>query len=414
MPLPLGSGTSVTARALGYPLVLDNLAHQMPQSVALIGPAYPLRGGGIATYTETLAATYQRLGRRSCIVTFRYQYPNWLFPGTTQFSDDPPPEGLEIYPIIHSLAPTNWLAVARWLAAWQPAMVLVNIWLPFFAPCLGTIVRRLRALLPQTFRVGIVHNVSPHERFPAAKALTRYVLKPLEGFLVLSHAVARELEQFDSDKPRRLVLHPPFEYGPPIPRHEARRRLGLPEDAPIVLFFGLVRPYKGVDILVEALGQTPLPLLTVIAGEWYIDPEPVLHRARELGIAERLRVENRFILRHEAPLYFCAADLVVQPYRSATQSGVTPLALRYERPVVVTTAGGLCEYVEPGKTGYVVEPTPAALAAALTDFFTHDRARHFAPHLRAAAHRWSWQTVVEMLDELAADIARRRASTAVA
>lgn len=379
-------------------------------SVALIGPAYPLRGGGIATYTETLAATYQRLGHRVCIVSFRYQYPQWLFPGTTQFSNDPPPEGLDIYPLIHSLAPPNWVAVARWLADWHPGLVLVNVWLPLFAPCLGTILRRLRTLSAQTLRIGIIHNVSPHERFPAARMLTRYVLQPLEGFLVLSQAVARELEHFDSRKPRRLALHPPFEYGPPLPRQEARRRLGLPENAPVVLFFGLVRPYKGIDLLIEALGQTPIPIVALIAGEWYIEPEPLLRRARELGIAERLRVENRFILRHEAPLYFCAADLVVQPYRSATQSGVTPLALRYERPVLVTTAGGLSEYVEPGKTGYVVDPTPEALAAALTDFFTHNRAQLFTPHLRAAAQRWSWEAVVATLHELTADILQRRGS----
>ncbi len=379
-----------------------------PSSIVIFGPAYPLRGGGIATYTESLAAAYQRLGRRVRIVTFRYQYPGWLFPGTTQLSNDPPPEGLEIHPLIHSLLPPNWYTVARHVAAWAPDLVLVNVWLPFFAPSLGTILHRLRVLSPQTVRIGIVHNVSPHERFPAASQLTRYVLAPLEGFVLLSRAVAGELERFDRHKPRRLVPHPPFEYGPPLPQEEARRRLELPENAPVVLFFGLVRPYKGVDLLIEALGQTPIPIVAVIAGEWYIDPEPVLQRARELGIAERLRVENRFILRHEAPLYFCAADLVVQPYRSATQSGVTPLALRYERPVLVTTAGGLAEYIEPGKTGYVVEPTPGAIAAALTDFFTHSRAELFAPHLRAAAHRWSWKAVVQALDELTAEILQRR------
>lgn len=376
-------------------------------SIALIGPAYPLRGGGIATYTETLAATYQRLGRRVCIVTFRYQYPRWLFPGTTQLSDDLPPEGLEIRPILHSLLPPNWFRVARSLALWNAELLLVNVWLPFFAPCLGTLLRRFQRLSPQSLRIGIIHNVRPHERFPAADWLTRYVLKPLQGFLLLSEAVAQELQYFDAVKPRRLHLHPPFEYGPAIPKEEARRRLGLPQDTPIVLFFGLVRPYKGVDLLLEALPLTRLPLLALLAGEWYIDPAPFLQRARELGVQQRLRIDNRFIRREEIPLYFCAADIVVQPYRSATQSGVTPLAFRYERPVIVTAVGGLREYVEPGKTGYIVEPRPAALAAALEDFFLHRRSDEFAPHLRAAALRWRWEGVVDTLDSLVAEIRSR-------
>ncbi|MCS6966579.1 MAG: glycosyltransferase [Candidatus Kapabacteria bacterium] len=380
----------------------------VPRSIALLGPAHPLRGGGIATYTETLAATYQKAGRRVAVFTFRYQYPKWLFPGTTQLSSEAPPAGLEIYPIIHSLLPSNWLRVAQHLQTWAPDLLLVNVWLPFFAPCLGTIVRAVQRRRPQLCSIGIVHNISPHERFPAAVALTRYILRPLDGFLALSEAVAHELRHFAPTKPFRIALHPPFEYGTAVPREEARRRLGLPAEAPIVLFFGLVRPYKGVDLLLEALPRVPVPLFTVIAGEWYIDPSPFLQRARELGIAERLRVDNRFILRNEAPLYFCAADVVVQPYRSATQSGVTPLALSYERPVIVTNVGGLAEYVEAGKTGYVVEPTPSAIADALTDFFTQNRWATFAAHLREAAHRWSWRGTVETLDALAVELFQNR------
>ncbi|MCS7176983.1 MAG: glycosyltransferase [Candidatus Kapabacteria bacterium] len=377
-------------------------------SVILIGPAHPLRGGGIATYTETLAATYRRLGRRAAIVTFRYQYPQWLFPGKTQLSSEPPPTGLEIYPILHSLWPVNWLKTARQIAEWNPEVLLVNVWLPFFAPCLGTIVRAVRRRRPTIVSVGIIHNVTPHEHFPAADALTRYVLRPLDAFLLLSEAVARELQRFDASKPRRVSLHPPFEYGELVSQEEARQRLGLPLNAPVVLFFGLVRLYKGVDLLLEALPRIPLPAYTVIAGEWYIDPAPFLRRARELGVSERLVVLNRFIRREEAPLLFSAADIVVQPYRSATQSGVTPLALRYQRPVVVTNVGGLAEYVEPGKTGYVVPPTPEAIAAALTDFFVHRRGVSFAPFLQAAAQRWSWDNVVTTLDELVEGVLQQR------
>jgi glycosyltransferase involved in cell wall biosynthesis len=268
--------------------------------------------------------------------------------------------------------------------------------------------RRLKRLLPEVISIGILHNVAPHERFPASALLTRYVLHPLQGFLLLSEAVARDLERLDRHKPRRIHLHPPFEYGPPVPRDEARRRLGLPAEAPIALFFGLVRPYKGVDILIEALPHTPASLYTVIAGEWYIEPAALLRRVDELKLSERVRIDNRFITREEIPLYFCASDIIVQPYRSATQSGVTPLAFRYERPVVVTNVGGLWEYVQPGRTGYVVEPTPTAIAEALTDFVLHNRGQQFAPYLREAARQWRWEGVVETLDELVAEISARR------
>lgn len=379
-----------------------------PTSIALIGPAYPLRRGGIATYTETLAATYQRLGRRAAIFTFRYQYPHWLFPGKTQWSSEPAPDDLVIYPVIHSLLPPNWLRVAQQLAAWNPDLLLVNVWLPFLAPCLGAIVRLARRFRPTIISVGILHNIMPHERFPLSRPLTRYVLDSLNGFLLLSEAVARDLSLFDRTKPRRVHPHPAFEYGPPIPKDEARRRLGLPLDAPIALFFGLVRPYKGLDLLLEALAQTPVPVFALIAGEWYMDPSPFFRRVHELGLSNRIRVDNRFILQEEAPLYFCAADIVVQPYRSATQSGVTPLAFRYERPVVVTRVGGLAEYVEHGKTGYVVAPHPTALAEALTDFFQHARAHAFTLHLQQAARMWSWESVVETLDGLTAEITARQ------
>ncbi len=379
----------------------------VPHSIALLGPAYPLRGGGIATYTETLAATYQRLGRRAAVFTFRYQYPPWLFPGSTQWSREPAPADVITYPIIHSLWPANWLQVAQRIAAWQPQLLLVNVWLPFLAPCLGSITRLVRRFHPGVRAVGIVHNVTPHERFPFARPLTRFVLGALEGFLVLSQAVAEELRHFDRTKPRRIHPHPAFDYGPPVPQDEARRRLQLPLDAPLVLFFGLVRPYKGVDLLLEAMALTPVPLLLLIAGEWYMDPEPFRQRAYQLGVSNRVRIDNHFIHRQEAPLYLCAADIVVQPYRSATQSGVTPLAFRYERPVIVTRVGGLPELVEPGKTGYVVDPTPEALAAALTDFFAGQRAVSFKPHLRAAAHLWSWESVVDTVDALVSELSSR-------
>ncbi len=376
--------------------------------IVLIGPAYPLRRGGIATYTESLAAAYIRAGREALIYTFRYQYPPWLFPGRTQWSEEPPPEGLPIVARLHSLLPWNWYRTALELAAHAPDALLINAWLPFLAPCLGSVARVVRRRSPQTLLLGIVHNVSPHERFPLARPLMGFLLNGLEGFLALSQAVARELEPFRRRKPYRVHPHPPFDYGPAPERVLARKQLGIPESEPVVLFFGLVRPYKGVDLLAEALALLSNPPLTLIVGEWYMPTDAFEQRLHRLGLAERVRVVNRFIPQQEIPLYFAAADLVVQPYRSATQSGITPLALRYERPVVVTNVGGLPEYVRPGQTGYIVEPRAEALAQAIADFFGNGRAREFAPFLRAAAQEWSWEAVVRTLDLLAEDVLQAR------
>jgi D-inositol-3-phosphate glycosyltransferase len=372
--------------------------------VVIIGPAYPLRGG-LATYNERLARAFQAAGDEVRIVTFSLQYPNFLFPGQTQFSTEAGPADLDIEVSLNSVNPLSWLAVGRRLRHARPDLVVFRFWLPFMGPALGTVARLARSN-GHTRVVAITDNVIPHEKRPGDGLLTRYFLSACDGFVTMSRAVLAHLQQLGfSQKPALYRPHPLYDnFGPTRPKTEALATLGLAPEYRYVLFFGFIRAYKGLDILLEALADpriSALPVKLIIAGEFYEDAAPYEALIKKYDLESRLVRATDFIPNERVADYFSAADLIIQPYKNATQSGVSQVAYHFGRPMLVTDVGGLAELIPAGVVGYVVPPTAASIADALVDFYAHDREEAFATGVRQEAKKFSWEVMVAALKEVA-------------
>ena len=369
------------------------------QKIVILSPAHPLRGG-IASSTERLATELQDQGFEVVIYSFTLQYPGFLFPGRTQYTDDPPPEGLTIRSRINSVNPFNWLSTGRELGRLLPDLVIVRYWLPFLAPSLGTICRLIRRN-GHTRVIAIADNVVPHETRPGDAALTRYFTGAVDGFVILSRSVAEDVRRFAPGKPFEYVPHPVFDnYGPKTDRGSAISHLKLPPGGRYLLFFGFIRKYKGLDLLLHALAHGRLRKIRphlLVAGEFYDDAARYDELVRELGLEEQVSFYPDFIPADEVKYFFAAADLVVQPYRSATQSGISQLAYHFERPMLVTRVGGLPEIVEHGKTGYVTAVDADAVAEAIADFYECDREAEMTAGVVASKSRFSWSNLVEGL-----------------
>ncbi len=382
----------------------------MGKKIVIIGPAYPLRGG-LASYDERLARQFQKEGHDVSIYTFSLQYPGFLFPGSTQYSTDPAPADLNIFVRINSVNPLNWINVGRQLKKLQPDVVVVRYWLPFMGPCLGTILRIVKQN-KNTRVVCIADNIIPHEKRFGDKPFTTYFVKPVDAFISMSEKVLAQLPQFAQGKPSRFVAHPLYDnFGEKISRDEARYYLGIDREEQVMLFFGFIRKYKGLDILLDAVkilkdkkaalnttNTTVTKLL--IAGEFYEDSKPYYEQIEKLGIKDDLILRTVFIADSEVKYYLCAADVVVQPYRSATQSGVTPLAYHFEKPMIVTNVGGLPSLVPEGKAGLIAEPDAASIAQKIETFFTKGAA-HFLPHLIEEKKKYTWNRMTAAIMEIA-------------
>jgi D-inositol-3-phosphate glycosyltransferase len=372
--------------------------------VVIIGPAYPLRGG-LATYNERLARAFQAAGDEVRLVTFSLQYPNFLFPGQTQFSTEAGPADLRIEVSLNSVNPLSWLAVGRRLRREQPDLVVFRFWLPFMGPALGTVARLVRGN-GHTRVVAITDNVIPHEKRPGDGPLTRYFLSACDGFVTMSRSVLTDLQALGfRQQPALYRPHPLYDnFGPAKPKATALAALGLDPAFRYVLFFGFIRAYKGLDILLEALADArvaALPVKLLIAGEFYEDAGPYEALIQKYQLESQLVRATDFIPNEQVANYFSAADLVVQPYKNATQSGVSQVAYHFGRPMLVTDVGGLAELIPAGVVGYVVPPTALAIANALVDFYTHDREEAFAAGVRRERTKFSWEVMVAALKEVA-------------
>lgn len=375
------------------------------EKIAVIGSAYPYRGG-LAAFNERLATEFIWQGIPTTIYTFTLQYPAFLFPGKTQYSSEPAPEGLEIRRTINSVNPVSWFASARKIRQEKPGLVIVKYWLPFMAPALGTVCRRIRNR--GTKIVCIADNIIPHEKRPGDAILTRYFVNSVDGFIVMSAQVEKDLLQVRPGSPYRLNPHPLFDnFGDPIPKALARKELGLEVEGPLMLFFGFIRDYKGLDLLLEAMADDRLrsaPARLLVAGEFYTDAAPYLKMIRDLGLQDRVILHDRFINDSEVSRYFCAADLVVQPYKHATQSGVTQIAYHFNKPMVVTSVGGLPELVPDGVAGYVTNTDPGSIAAAIADFYAEGKETIFAHNIESEKLKFTWSrmtgTILDLYREL--------------
>ena len=374
--------------------------------IIIIGSAHPLRGGGLTTFNHRLAKEFIDRGYDCQIYSFSLQYPNFLFPGKTQYTNDRPPEGIKIVSAINSINPLNWIAVGNRIKNENPDIIVVRYWLPFIGPSLGTILRRVKKNR-HTKITCIADNVIPHEHRPGDKAFTKYFLKSCDGFIAMSDKVLADLRQFDRKKPVKLVAHPLYDnFGEPVSKMDARKELGISESEFVILFFGFIRKYKGLDILLDAmkaLSENPKPEYrnskVLIAGEFYENEKPYLDQIERLGIGDNVILRTDFIPDSQVKYYLCGADVLVQPYRSATQSGVTPLAYYFEKPMIVTNVGGLPSLVPHEKTGLVAEPNAQSLASAIQRFYQLGE-NYFLPHLRSEKQKFTWSNLANAVMEL--------------
>jgi glycosyltransferase involved in cell wall biosynthesis len=362
--------------------------------ITIIGSAHPLRGGGISTFNERLAEVLQQGGHEVTIYSFSLQYPSFLFPGKNQFTDEPAPAGLKIVSAINSVNPFNWIKVGKALSKEMPDLVIVRYWLPFMGPAFGTILRGLKRNR-HTKVISILDNVIPHEKRPGDVPFTKYFLKPVDAFLSMSHEVLNDLKKFDNRKPAVFSPHPVYDnYGEALTKKEARQTLHLPQDHPYILFFGFIRKYKGLDILLEAMADKRIArtdIKLVIAGEYYGDQEYYDSLIEKLGIRERLHLFTDFIPNNEVKNYFSAVDCVVQPYRTATQSGISQIAYHFGKPMIVTNVGGLPEIVPDGRVGFVTEVSAEAIADAIIKFYEENREAGFIKNLEEEKKKYSWE-----------------------
>ena len=365
----------------------------------LVGTAYPYRGG-LAVYNERLAKCFQEEGYEVEIWTFTVQYPNFLFPGKTQYSTEPAPEGLFIRRELNSVNPFNWLKVGRRLRKAQADIVVMKFWIPYMAPSLGVVARMARKN-KNTKVVSVIDNIIPHEKGVADKSLASFFLKSIDGCVAMSKSVLGDVERFHAVKSMAFCPHPLYDnFGMKVSREEALDFLHLDPQYRYMLFFGIIRDYKGLDLLLQAMGDERLKRMNVkliVAGEFYNNSEQYHELERTLGLGDRLVWHSEFVPDSEVKYCFNAADIVVQPYKSATQSGVTQIAYHFEKPMLVTDVGGLKEIVPDGVVGYVTEVDPVQIADALVDFFGNDRKEAFERNIQVEKQKYSWGRMVDAL-----------------
>lgn len=370
------------------------------RKVIIIGPAFPFRGG-IANFNNALAQEYYDRGDDVTLYSFTLQYPGFLFPGTTQYENGEAPKDLKIKTLINSVNPFNWLNVARKINREKPDYVIIRYWLPFMAPCLGTIAR----LLNKKIKIlAITDNVIPHEKRMGDTLFTRYFVKSCDAFLTLSASVLDDLSKFTNTTFKKFIPHPIYDvFGDKIPKQQAIANLDLNPDDKHLLFFGFIRKYKGLDLMLKAMGDSRLKAMgikLIIAGEFYDDKKEYTNMIADLGIAKNIIMKSDFIPADKVKDYFCAADMITQTYRTATQSGVTQIAYSFDRPMLITNVGGLAEIVPNNKVGYVTSQNPIAIADAIVDFYTNNKEAEFMINTSTEKKRFSWESFVDGVEQL--------------
>ncbi len=366
----------------------------MVNNLVIIGPAWPLRGG-LAAFDEKLATTFSQKGITSSIETFSLQYPKFLFPGKTQYSNLPAPKNISIHVSINSINPFNWIKVGLRLRKAAPSIIIVRFWLPFLAPCLGTICRIAKSN-GKTKVIAIVDNMIPHEQRIGDQLFTKYFAGSVDAFLTMSEKVKKDVQIFSS-KPTLVSPHPIFEhFGNTILKETARNILSIPHDQKLILFFGFIRKYKGLDLLLKAMATELIQSADIhlmIVGEFYEDAAPYHELINTLGLKNRVHIVEGFVADKEVKNFVCSADFIIQPYRHATQSGVTPLAYHFEKPMLVTNVGGLADTVPNNQVGVVVEPTVDSIAKGINTLYQNG-ASYYLPQIKIEKQKYTWEQMV--------------------
>ena len=368
--------------------------------IFIIGPAYPLRGG-LATFDELFCRSFNAQGHQCEIISYSLQYPNFLFPGSTQFDTSGiAPKDITIHTLINSVNPLSWIKTARFIKKQKPDFVVFRFWIPFMGPALGSVARMIRKSGVKV--LAITDNVVPHEKRPGDVAFAKYFINSCDGFVTMSKAVMKDLEQFTKTNHKKFLLHPLYtSFGEKLDKQIARQKLGININDKIVLFFGLIRKYKGLDMLLDAFAElkSKPDLKLIIAGEFYEDKQPYLDLINQYQIQDQVILHDKFIANEDVKLYFSATDLVALPYRSATQSGVTQVSFHFEVPTLVTNVGGLGEIIPDKVAGYVVESNGKAIAEGIKDYFENNRMISFTEGMKKEKQKYDWSIFVnEVID----------------
>jgi len=368
------------------------------KKIIIIGPAYPLRGG-IADSNHALGLALQKLGHEVVMLSFSLQYPSFLFPGKTQYERNGSSPDLEIHTRINSINPFSWIKAALWLKSQKPDLIITRFWIPFMGLALGTILR-VSGLRKTSKLIALCDNVIPHEKRLGDTMLTRYFLNANHQFLVMSKSVAEDVSKFVKNPIVDYHPHPVYDlFGVLMDKQKAIVSLGLDLSKKYLLFFGFIRKYKGLDLLLDALAHTPKDVELIVAGEFYEDAELYKKQVADLNIEDRVHFYPDFIPQNQVNVYFSASDMVVQPYRSATQSGVAQIAYHFNKPILVTQVGGLGEIVAHKKVGYVVDVNPDAIADAINDFYKENREAYFAENVSEEKKKYSWSNMAKKIIE---------------
>ncbi|MFL2573245.1 MAG: glycosyltransferase [Flavobacteriales bacterium] len=370
------------------------------KKVIIIGPAHPYRGG-IANFNNSLADAFFKNGDDIEILSFKLQYPSFLFPGKTQYESSDPPKNIKIKSIINSINPFNWFNVAREINRKNPDFVIIRYWLPFMGPCLGSIAR----LLNKKIKIlAITDNIIPHEKRFGDFFLTKYFVSSCDAFVTLSASVLEDLTHFTKSKNKKFTPHPIYDtFGEKIDKSVAKKNLELNINDKYLLFFGFVRKYKGLDLMLHAMSDQrikDLGIKLIVAGEFYDNIDFYLDLINELDIDSNIILKSDFIEERDVKNYFCASDMITQTYRTATQSGVTQIAYHFERPMLVTDVGGLAEIVPHKKVGYVTTQEPKIIADAIVDFYTNNRELDFEKNTKTEKLKFSWQNLIHTIEDL--------------
>ncbi len=374
------------------------------QRIVIVGPMYPYRGG-IAHLSETLAAGLLRRGHQVSAITFTRQYPEFLFPGRTQYETEvaPSDRAVEAERIIDSIHPFSWWKAVRRIQELGTDVVIFRYWMPFFAPAFGTMVRRL--VRSGIHSVVVVDNAFPHERRPGDVALGRYFFKAVQGCVVMSSSVEKDLDHLNVSCPRAFAPHPIYDiFGEAANPTQARSKLQIDQDAPVILFFGFVRRYKGLQILLDSMrevrGRLP-DICLIVAGEFYEDEAFYRDKIASLKLTGQVRLINEYIPKEEVADYFAAANVVVQPYLSATQSGVAQVAYQFDTPVITTDVGGLAEVVLHEKSGLIVPPNdPSALAGAILRYFEEGMQDDLVQGVQRHKQSLGWDRLLDAVESI--------------
>lgn len=368
--------------------------------ITILSTAFPFRGG-ISNFTSLL---YKELNKQHDVkvVTFKRQYPAIFFPGSSQLEDGDTPAKIPTEQLVDSVNPLNWIYTGKKIKNDNPDLLIISYFMPYFAPCFGTISRQVKKNR-KTKILALCHNIIPHEKKIGDNLLTGFFFGPVDYFVVLSRKVQDDLLKLLPKAKNRILEHPVYSiFGEPVNKKSAKDHLNITAKN-VILFFGFIRDYKGLDILFEAVSllKDRLDIKLIVAGEFYSNEQRYHDLIRELNIEEQIILRTRFIPASDVKYYFSACDAVILPYRDATQSGIVQVAMNFRKPVIATNVGGLGEIVIDNKTGFIVDKEkPQTLADSIERFYTGKKEAEFVTNIINVTEKYSWNRFVDGMLEL--------------